>query len=270
MNVIEFDRTTVSEFESKPSQSLCPNCGDLYEYRSNKSFCSTKCRKAHHKLGMRDDKAKAVNKTLPSEQRQNLELLHLNFVLCEKVYTMPPEERVGYVESVLQVALYSEGGLLRHLLSNKKYQYPNPNDLRLFFRGAPKSYKTFPQICNHYLLNSPWNCYLSDFLKGTVPEPSTGEVLSDGTIDVRINAHSQRADALQGSLDLAPGWKPAVAGHRQKGKGKGKVKRVQTGPEVDPNGRYVNYWYYDGQSHRAGAWVAICIPAIDPEFKRAN
>jgi len=250
----------VIEFESKPSQSLCPNCGDLFEYRSNKSFCSPKCRKAHHKLGMREDKAKAVNKTLPSEQRQNLELLHLNFVLCEKVYTMPPEERVGYVESVLQVALHSEGGLLRHLLSNKKYQYPNPNDLRLFFRGAPKSYKTFPQICNHYLLNSPWNCYLSDFLKGTVPEPSTGEVLSDGTIDIRINA--------QGSLDLAPGWKPAVAGHRQKGKRE--VKRVQTGPVVDPNGRYVNYWYYDGQSHRAGAWVAICIPAIDPEFKRAN
>ena len=180
--------------------------------------------------------------------------LHLNSVLCEKVYTMPPGERMGYVEGVLQVALHSEGGLLRHLLSNKRYQYPRPDEKRLFFRQSPQSYKTFPQICNHYLLNSPWNCYLTDFLKGNVPQPSTGEVLSDGTIDIRVGAQ---------------GWKPAVAGYRTK-KAKGELTRVQSGPAVDPTGRYVNHWYYDGQTHRAGAWVATCIPFVDGKLNRAS
>ena len=69
--------SVIEEFE--PSQSVCPNCGDLFEYRSNKSFCSTKCRKAHHKVGLRQDQRdlNKINGALPSEQRQNLELLHL-------------------------------------------------------------------------------------------------------------------------------------------------------------------------------------------------
>lgn len=252
MNVLEdFSESGLSPYDT-PTQSVCPNCGVLFTFRSNKKFCSSKCRKAHSKLVLREDQTKTINRTLPLERRQNLELKHLNLVLCEKVYTMPPGERVGYVEDVLQVALHSNGGLLRHLLCNKKYQYPNREQTSLFFRRSPISYKTFPQICNHYLLNSPWNCYLSDFLKGEVPEPSTGEVLSDGTIDIRVNAQ---------------GWKPAVVGYKKR---KGKVERVQKGPVVDPSGRYVNYWYYDGESHRAGAWVAICIPVIESHYKRAS
>ena len=70
--------------------------------------------------------------------------------------------------------------------------------------------------------------------------------MSDGTIDIRIGAQ---------------GWKPAVAGHRQKGKGV--TKRVQKAPAHDPSGLYVNRWYYDGQSHRAGVWVAVCIPLVE-------
>jgi hypothetical protein len=236
MNVIE-------EFDA-PIKSVCPQCGDLFEYRSNKTFCSPKCRKAHSKLVLREGQTKTINKTLPSEQRQNLELKHLNLVLCEKVYTMSPGERVGYVEDVLQMARHSEGGLLRHLLSNKKYQYPNREQTSLFFRRSPQSYKTFPQICNHYLLNSPWGCYLSDFLKGGIPEPSTGEVLADGTIDIRVNAQ---------------GWKPAVAGYKRRN---GEVKRVQKGPVVDPTGLYINHWYYDGATHRTGALVALKVGVL--------
>ena len=80
-------------------------------------------------------------------------------------------------------------------------------------------------MCNHYLLNSPWNCYLSDFLKGKIPEPSTGEVHADGTIDIRIGAE---------------GWKAPVAGHRKRG---GKVGRVKNGPKHDPDGRYIHPCY---------------------------
>ncbi|MCR9156646.1 MAG: hypothetical protein NXH80_05325 [Rhodobacteraceae bacterium] len=223
------------------SKSVCPNCGDLFEYRSNKKYCKPKCRKAHSKLVLREEQCRTKNNMLPSEVRQNVELWHLNAVLSEKVYTMPPQERMGYVEDILQVALHSKGGLLRALLQNKKYQYPNRNQEKLFFRNSPKSYKTFPQLCNHYLLNSPWNCYLQEFLKGNVPEPSTGEALADGTINIRIGAQ---------------GWKPAVAGHKKR-KAKEELPRVQKGPARDPSGRYIHPWYYDGQSHRTAAKEAL-------------
>lgn len=207
-------------------EGLCPHCGELFQFRSNKTFCSQKCRKAHHKLVMRAETKSTKNDMLPSEQRHNLELRHLNLVLSERVYTLPPCKRMGYVEGVLQVARHSEGGLLRALLQNKKYQYPNPTDLTLFFRSTPKAYKTFPQLCNHYLLNSPWNCYLEQFLKW-VPDPSTGEVLSDGTIDIRYGAE---------------GWKAPVVGHRKKNS-KGELPRVDLKPVIDPTGLYVHPWY---------------------------
>lgn len=215
------------------AQALCPQCGDLFPSRSNKKFCTQKCRKAHHRLVMRKETPEAKNNMLPSEQRRNLELRHLNLVLSEKVYRMAPNQRLGYVESVLQIARSESGGLLRFLLQNTKYQYPNPHDRGLFFMSAPKAYKTFPQLCNHYLLNSPWNCYLTDFLKG-VPDPSTGEVLSDGTVDIRQGAE---------------GWKAAVVGYRKR-KNKEELKRVTKGPAEDPTGRYINNWYYDGAAHR--------------------
>ena len=232
----------IEEFDA-PFQSLCPHCGELFGYRSNKTYCSPKCRKSHNKLMLREEKASAKNRMLPSEQRQNTEVFHLNAVLSEKVYTMPPHERMGYVEGVLQVALHPKGGLLRALLQNMKYQYPDPKQEKLFFRNSPKSYKTFPQLCNHYLLNSPWNCYLQDFLKGKVPAPSTGEVLPDGTIDIRIGAE---------------GWKAAVAGHRKRNN-KGKVKRVAKGPAHDPSGLYVHPWYFDGEKHRVGAKATLMV-----------
>lgn len=37
------------EAVSPPTQSLCPNCGNLFPYRSNKTYCSSNCRKAHSK-----------------------------------------------------------------------------------------------------------------------------------------------------------------------------------------------------------------------------
>ena len=234
MSVIDSADTFIT-----PSESVCPNCADLFEYRSNKTYCSPKCRKAHNKTLLREGKQGGINNALHSEIRQNMELLHLNAVLCEKVYTMAPADRYGYVENILQIALANHGGLLRHLLCNKKYQYPDPTNRKLFFRGAPKSYKTFPQMCNHYLLNSPWNCYLSDFLKGKAPPPSTGEVYADGTIDIRIGAE---------------GWKSPVAGHRHKG---GKIKRYVKGPVIDPLGHYENPWYLDGATHRKGAKAAV-------------
>lgn len=224
-------------------KSVCPKCGVLFPYRSNKTYCRTACRKAHHKLLMRGPADIGSNRMLPSERRENLELFHLNAVLCERVYTMKPSDRVGYVEDVLQTVRGVRSGLLYRLLSNDKYRYPDRNNVGLFFRNSPKSYKTFPQMCNHYLLNSPWNCYLKDFLvPGLIPEPCTGEVFEDGTVD----AHP-----------LATGWKPAVVGHRKR-KSKGQeLRRYVKGVAPDPSGRFQHPWYRDGRSHRHGAKKAI-------------
>ena len=75
-------------------------------------------------------------------------------------------------------------------------------------------------------MTSPHKCYLEDFLKG-VPEPSTGEVLEDGTIDIRIGAE---------------GWTESKSGFRNKKSGGKRTKSSKF--VVDPTGQYIHPWYF--------------------------
>lgn len=166
-----------------------------------------------------------------------MELYDLNYVLSAHLYGLPISKRLGYVEMVLQIARASVGGVLRALLSNKKFVYPDIGERRLFHRGAPQSYCTFPQACNRYLITSPWDCYLEQFLSGS-PEPNTGEVLESGLI---VQAPGDR------------GWKDIRRGFKGK---KGRTRHYAS-RAIDPTGSYINPWYLDGLSHRSGAKLAI-------------
>ena len=212
------------------NQSRCRNCGDLFKYRSNKTFCSPKCRKSHHKSQIRET-AKgsgrvSSNQMTRDEVRNREEEYALLHVLAEKLYTLAPSERLGYVEDILQIAKVQRGGLLRRVLSNRTFIYPDPDKTRLFYRQSPKSYCTFPQACNRYLLTSPHKCYLRDFLRG-VPEPLTGEVLEDDTINIKIDAK---------------GWtefQSAFNNKRSGGKKNNHKKFV-----LDTEGQYIHPWYF--------------------------
>lgn len=236
MSLIETDVT--------PSAGVCPNCGDTFPYRSNKLFCSRPCKVKHHKRMVRGgmDKDRISTQT-HTEARRSLELYDLNRVLSAKLYGLHPGERLGYIEEILQIARKQSGGLLRALLSNKRFIYPNPEEKRKFHRGSPQTYCTFPQACNRYLVTSPWNCYLNQFMRGIVPEPATGEVFMDGSTVISV-------DVREGDR----GWKVIATGSFKRSNGR--TVRPDARPK-DPTGAYIHPWYFDGRSHRAGAKAAL-------------
>ncbi len=211
-------------------KGVCLNCGDMFKYRANKTFCSPKCRMSHHKAQIRETSKGSgrvsSNKMTIEEVRNREEEYALLHVLAEKLYTLKPSQRLGYIEDILQIAKVQRGGLLRRVLCNKTFIYPNPNKTRLFYRQSPKSYCTFPQACNRYLMTSPHKCYLEDFLR-VVPEPSTGEVLEDETIDIRIGSK---------------GWAESKRGFRKKKAGGKRTKSNKF--VVDPTGQYIHPWYF--------------------------
>ena len=224
---------SVIELEIEPTQALCPSCGTFFNYRSNKQYCSSKCRKKANRQS-----AKLDEKITKTESRRQYELFNLNDVLSHKLYTMPPIERYGYVDSIIKLAKETDGGLLRALLMNRKFIYPDPDNTKFFYRRLPKAYKSFPQAVNHFTLNSPLGCYSIDYIKGKYVEPPTGEVMADGT-----------TDAPEGAL----GWRRSMTGYKKRGvEQKRSTKFVE-----DKAGMYIHPWYYDGATHRQGAIDAL-------------
>lgn len=223
-------------------QSLCTVCGCFFNFRANKTYCSAKCRKKAFKKSCQRDARYHIN-TQSVDAKKRKELLYdLNSVLSERLYTMRPEARLGYIEEVLQYARTGACGLLTELLKNKKFQYPKTSNRRMFFRGQPRSYCSFPQACNRYLIVSPHSMYLSQFLQ--MPEdhegPHTGEVYGENSVDVGGDGG---------------GWSRVYANHRQKGKALPEYKTK--GTLEDPTGHYIHPWYFDGVSHRQGAARAL-------------
>ena len=224
---------SVIELEIKPTKTLCPSCGSFFDYRSNKQYCSSKCRKKANRQSAKLDEN--ITKT---ESRRQHELFNLNDVLSHKLYTTPPMERYGYMESIIKLAREANGGLLRALLMNTEFIYPNKAKTKFFYLRLPKAYKSFPQAVNHYTLNSPHHCYSIDYIKGKSVEPPTGEVMADGTTDAP-------EDAI--------GWLPPMVGYKRRGvKQKRSTKFVE-----DKAGMYIHPWYYDGATHRQGAIDAL-------------
>ena len=167
---------------SPPSHTLCPSCGILFPYRSNKTFCSPNCRKAHSKREARREKpANALSSRYKA--RHQYEKYDLAMRMAERLYTMPPGERLGYLETVIQLARGGHSPLVRDILTTPQLLKPNPDHRYLFWRKAPQSYCTITQAANRYCLWSPWAAPVFHVVTGKVPEPPTGEVFPDGSID---------------------------------------------------------------------------------------
>lgn len=167
---------------SLPTHTLCPSCGNLFPYRSNKTFCSANCRKAHSKRAER--RSKPVNAAnYRSKAEHQYRKFDLAMRMAERLYTMPPGQRLGYIEAIIQLARGGHAPLVRDILTTPQLLRPDPSDRFMFWRRAPKAYLTISQAANRYCLRSPWAASVDRVVTGKVPEPPTGEVFPDGTID---------------------------------------------------------------------------------------
>jgi predicted nucleic acid-binding Zn ribbon protein len=157
-----------------PASITCPHCGDEFPFRSNKKFCSPSCRKLSAQRDQR--KKQPVNATnSPDEKRKQHEVFELAARMAETLYSMPPFQRLGYIEEVVQLARSGNCPRVRQILTMPALIRPNPDKKHLFPRGC-RSYCTISQAADRYCLISPWNSGVAAVVRGKVSEPPTGEI----------------------------------------------------------------------------------------------
>lgn len=160
-----------------PPSTTCPECDDDFPYRSNKTFCSASCRKASSQRDRRQRQpANAGNSR--SIRREQHEVFELASRMAETLYTMPPGQRLGYIEEIVQLARSGDCPQVRKILTMPALIRPNPEKKHLFFRGC-RSYCTISQAADLYCRSSPWNAGVVDVVRGEVPDPPTGEITAE-------------------------------------------------------------------------------------------
>lgn len=158
-------------------KSTCPQCGASYPFRSNKWFCSPTCRKLHSQQKARN-KQPANASNSPSIRREQEELFDLALRMAERLYTLLPSERLGYVRDIVYDARNGRCPKVRKILTFPDLLYPDSDRKSLFWRGSPASYYTISQAADRYCWTF-WGAGVADVVRGLVPEPPTGEVFDE-------------------------------------------------------------------------------------------
>lgn len=146
--------------------ATCPQCLSQFPYRSNKKYCGATCRQYgnRNKQNSQDSRDKA---------RENYELFDTARLMADRLYDLPPFERLGHLKELIDEA---RGGntKLRNLLSNYYLRHPNKSDEWLHARGS-RQYSTIAQAANAYCWEY-WGTHVTDVAYNRCDEPETGEV----------------------------------------------------------------------------------------------
>lgn len=147
--------------------STCPQCLAQFRFRKSKTYCRPKCR-------IYASRPVQNSQNSPTKRRQNLILFDTARLMGERLYSLPPQERLGHMKALIDEARAGNTAL-REILSNWKLIHPNPQTERwLFPRGSP-SYCTIAQAAQNYCKKF-WRANVADVVYCRVPEPPTGEV----------------------------------------------------------------------------------------------
>lgn len=147
--------------------ATCPQCGTEFKYRSNKTYCSTKCR-------VYGNRAIQNARSSPSKARHNAEFFDTARRMGETFYALPPQHRLGHMQELIREA--RDGNTqLRELLSNWKLRHPHPEHDSWMFPHGRRVYSTIAQEAQSYCLRF-WGANVGDVVYDRVPEPPTGEV----------------------------------------------------------------------------------------------
>lgn len=164
-----------------PTSRTCRNCGTAFPFRSNKTSCSASCRKALSQRERR--KALPVNAAnYGSIRREQHEVFELAMRMAESLYSMPPFDRLGYLEEVVQLARTGQSPKIRKILTMPTLLRPSPDKKHLFYRGC-RGHCTMSQAADRYCRMSPWNAGVVQVVRGEVPDPPTGEVI-EGLVNI--------------------------------------------------------------------------------------
>lgn len=147
--------------------SICPQCSKHFKFRKSKTYCSANCRQYACR-------PKQNSKCSPTTRQENRMFFDFGLRLAEQLYSLPPEERLGYTKSLIDEARAGNTSL-RELLSNYKLLHPDPQNERWMFHRGCRSYCTIAQAAQNYCKRY-WNANVGDVVYGRCPEPPTGEV----------------------------------------------------------------------------------------------
>lgn len=155
-------------------EGTCPHCGGRFPFRRNKRFCSATCRKLNSQQQARSLRpANASNSR--SIRRDQEELFDLAMRMAERLYTMPPGQRLGYVKEVVDLARSGRCPKVRKVLTLPALIRPDKSRKGLFWRRSPATYCTISQAADFYCRKF-WGAGVVDVVRGVASEPSTGEV----------------------------------------------------------------------------------------------
>ena len=157
------------------NQIFCAHCGDSFiRARKDKRFCRDTCRKLSSQRKCRlENPVNARNDR--DARRCQLETFDLAFRMAERLYTMPPSDRLGYLKDIIDIARSGDSARTARVLTMPLLLRPDPTRTGLFWRRSPKAYLTIAQAANRYCLHF-WNASVVDVVRGLAPEPPTGEV----------------------------------------------------------------------------------------------
>lgn len=156
--------------------NTCVACGDSFlPARTNQKYCSRTCQKA-----FTHNASRAIQNSTCSlaKRRKNLELYDLALRLGERYYRADEDQRLGYLNELINQAR-NEPGLLREVLTNRTLLRPNPDTERWkFWRGLPTKCFTISQLANRFCVRF-WGFGVVAVVNNRCPEPPTGEVFEE-------------------------------------------------------------------------------------------
>ena len=153
----------------------CIKCGQAFYGRSNKKFCSHNCRKLFSQQTIRAT-TPVNSKNSECKKREQYELFDTALRLAEILYTLPPSERLGFMERLILMARSGEHPKLKQILTMPTLLNANRKRKSLFWRRAPANHRTISQAANNYCKRF-WKRNVIFVVNNTDYEPYTGEVI---------------------------------------------------------------------------------------------
>lgn len=138
-----------------PDSAVCSNCGETYDYRANKRFCSRACKEQHHKHRIRRI-SKKEGSGLPTDKRNGMERRATQEYIYERVFSTKPEFRADVLMGFLVFASTTREKRYLDLMTypnaqrSNRYTAAMKGTAGLHFRGRPFAYPvTLASMANH-------------------------------------------------------------------------------------------------------------------------
>ena len=147
--------------------ATCLHCRSEMTSRSNKKYCSDKCRQYGNRNKQNSANSSAV-------ARRNYVLFDTARLMADRLYNLPPSERLGHIKALIDEAR-TGNTQLRELLSNHRLRNPSDSERWLHARGS-RQYCTIAQAANAYCFRF-WGTHVTDVVYDRCDEPETGELL---------------------------------------------------------------------------------------------